>query len=279
MQGWRLSMEDAKLINLSLDSSTMIFGVFDGHGGHEVSSFVSRRFTFSLLNSAHYSSSDLSSALSETFLSMDQLLKSSEGSQELIRISKNLPSNYPVKPNDFSQTVGCTANVALLRDNELFVANAGDSRCVLNRGGLALDLSIDHKPSLVNEKQRILAAGGKVIDGRINRGLNLSRSIGDFAYKCNKKLPLDQQMVIATPDVFRIEIQEDDKFMVLACDGVWERLSSQECVEIIDGRLGKEGLGKICEEILDRCIAPRVGMELGYDNMTIIVVVFKHPFD
>lgn len=74
---------------------------------------------------------------------------------------------------------GCTAVVALLRDRELVVANAGDSRCVLCHEGKAVDLSIDHKPEDEEEKQRIEAAGGKVTgDGRVNGGLNLSRAIG-----------------------------------------------------------------------------------------------------
>ena len=59
------------------------------------------------------------------------------------------------------------------------VANAGDSRCVLCRGGQAVELSFDHKPEDEPEKARIEKAGGKVTgDGRVNGGLNLSRAIG-----------------------------------------------------------------------------------------------------
>jgi protein phosphatase 1G len=74
---------------------------------------------------------------------------------------------------------GTTAVVGLLRDRELYVANAGDSRCVVCRGGEAVDMSIDHKPDDEIEKARISAAGGKISwDGRVNGGLNLSRAIG-----------------------------------------------------------------------------------------------------
>ena len=74
---------------------------------------------------------------------------------------------------------GCTACVALLRGDQLVVANAGDSRCVLCRGGTAVDLSVDHKPEDDSERNRIEKAGGKVTaDGRVNGGLNLSRAIG-----------------------------------------------------------------------------------------------------
>lgn len=79
---------------------------------------------------------------------------------------------------------GCTAVVALLAGNELYVANAGDSRCVVCRNGTAMDMSLDHKPEDTEELERIQKAGGRVtMDGRVNGGLNLSRAIGDHAYK------------------------------------------------------------------------------------------------
>ena len=66
-----------------------------------------------------------------------------------------------------------------MRDNELYVANAGDSRCVLCRDGKAMDMSDDHKPEDPGEQDRIVKAGGRVTcDGRVNGGLNLSRAIG-----------------------------------------------------------------------------------------------------
>ena len=67
----------------------------------------------------------------------------------------------------------------MLRDNELYVANAGDSRCVLCRDGKAVDMSEDHKPEDPTEQDRITKAGGRVTcDGRVNGGLNLSRALG-----------------------------------------------------------------------------------------------------
>ena len=70
--------------------------------------------------------------------------------------------------------------VALLRGKELVVGNAGDSRCVVSRGGQALEMSFDHKPEDDLELARIEKAGGKVTaDGRVNGGLNLSRAIGE----------------------------------------------------------------------------------------------------
>jgi protein phosphatase 1G len=126
---------------------------------------------------------------------------------------------------------GCTAVVALLQNEKnLYVANAGDSRCVVCRSGKAIEMSEDHKPEDEIERERIEKAGGQVTkDGRVNSGLNLSRAIGDHSYKQNKALPLSEQMITALPDIRKLDIDvEKDEFMVLACDGIWNFMSSQE---------------------------------------------------
>ncbi|XP_035436402.2 uncharacterized protein LOC118266893 isoform X3 [Spodoptera frugiperda] len=175
---------------------------------------------------------------------------------------------------------GCTAVVALLRGKELFVANAGDSRCIICREGKAIDMSIDHKPEDAPELERITKAGGKVSnDGRINGGLNLSRAIGDHSYKQNKDLGAKEQMITALPDVKTLTIDpEKDQFMVLACDGIWNFMSSQDVCDFILPRLaeGRERLSQICEEMFDHCLAPStMGDGTGCDNMTAIIVRFK----
>nr|XP_026494883.1 probable protein phosphatase 2C 11 isoform X2 [Vanessa tameamea] len=175
---------------------------------------------------------------------------------------------------------GCTAVVALLRGNELYVANAGDSRCIICREGKAIDMSVDHKPEDTPELDRITKAGGKVSnDGRINGGLNLSRAIGDHSYKQNKDLDAKEQMITALPDVKTLTIESTkDQFMVLACDGIWNYMSSQDVCNFILPRLaeGRERLSQICEEMFDHCLAPStIGDGTGCDNMTAIIVRFK----
>ena len=72
-------------------------------------------------------------------------------------------------------------------------------------------------------------------------GLNLSRAIGDHAYKTNKELPLSEQMISPVPDVKKLTIDpEKDSFVLLACDGIWNSLSSQETVDFISTRLNKK---------------------------------------
>ena len=178
---------------------------------------------------------------------------------------------------------GCTAVVALLKENKyLYVANAGDSRCVVCRDGKAVEMSEDHKPEDDLERNRIEKAGGQVTkDGRVNNGLNLSRAIGDHAYKTNKELGLEEQMITSLPDVRTLEIDpEKDSFMVLACDGIWNFMSSQEVCDYVQERLNANysKLSQICEELFMHCLAPdSEGDGTGCDNMTCIIVTFK-PF-
>lgn len=177
---------------------------------------------------------------------------------------------------------GCTAVVALLRGNQLYVANAGDSRCVVCRDGKAVDMSFDHKPEDKLEMNRVINAGGTVTrDGRVNGGLNLSRAIGDHAYKQNKKLSDREQMITALPDIKILTIDPaEDEFMVLACDGIWNFMSSQEVVDFVRPRLTSktpEKLSQICEEMFDHCLAPNtMGDGTGCDNMTVCVIQFKN---
>lgn len=84
---------------------------------------------------------------------------------------------------------GCTANVVIVTPTQIFVANAGDARCVLwQKNGEMKSLSEDHKPENPIELDRIKKAGGYVNEGRVNDNLNLSRAIGDLEYKKNAKL-------------------------------------------------------------------------------------------
>ncbi|GBG90234.1 hypothetical protein CBR_g50412 [Chara braunii] len=172
---------------------------------------------------------------------------------------------------------GCTAVVALVRGDTLVVANAGDSRCVISRNGQACDMSMDHKPDLKVERERILNAGGFVKEGRINASLNLSRAIGDMEYKQNRSLPPSEQIVTAYPEVRMTKLVKGDEFMILACDGVWDVMPSQRAVDFVRARLKvNRPLSSIIEELFDTCLAPDTTKNgLGCDNMTAVLVLFK----
>jgi protein phosphatase 1G len=154
---------------------------------------------------------------------------------------------------------------------------------VLCSGGIAKDLSVDHKPNNLNERKRIQAAGGHVLcvtrgtstQYRVNGNLNLSRALGDLQYKMQKELGQEAQLITCWPDVAMVKRGADEEFVVLACDGVWDVKSSQEVVDFIRCRLDScQEVSAISEALLDACISPdpRQTNGLGCDNMTCVII-------
>lgn len=174
-------------------------------------------------------------------------------------------------------SAGCTAVCAVVRNGVLYVANAGDSRCVLSRGGRAIAMTQDHKPMDTEEYARIMKAGGFVADGRVNGSLNLSRALGDLEYKQTKELGPEEQMVTAFPEIRQQTLQPGDEFLLLACDGIWDVLTNQEAVDFVRERLQAGRSPKeVCEDVCDRCLAPDTGgCGKGCDNMSVVVVQLK----
>ena len=165
---------------------------------------------------------------------------------------------------------GCTAIVAFKAGQQLYVANAGDSRGCLCRDGVAVPLSEDHKPLEETERRRVEAAGGFVSnEGRVNGNLNLSRSLGDLKYKQVKGVSREGQMITAEPDVSVTTLCSDDRFFVLACDGVWDIMTCQEICDFVSERLDA-GISTvdIVKQVFDHCIAQDIKTSggLGGDN-------------
>ncbi|XP_028781043.1 probable protein phosphatase 2C 21 [Neltuma alba] len=301
MQGWRATMEDAHAAHLNLDESTSFFGVYDGHGGKAVAKFCAKYLHRQVLKNEAYVAGDIGTSLQKTFLRMDEMMRGQRGWRELAVLGDNIEKlsgmleGFIWSPrggdgNDHSDdwvleegphsdftgpSSGCTACVAVIQGNQLVVANAGDSRCVISRKGQAHNLSKDHKPDLEVERDRILKAGGFIQVGRVNGSLNLARAIGDMEFKQNKFLPAEKQIVTADPDITSVELCDDDEFLVIACDGIWDCMSSQQLVDFIHLQLKTENkLSAVCEKVFDRCLSPTAGGE-GCDNMTMILVQFK----
>ncbi|KAJ9167644.1 hypothetical protein P3X46_019261 [Hevea brasiliensis] len=304
MQGWRATMEDSHAALPDLDASTSFFGVYDGHGGKVVAKFCAKFLHQQVLRSEAYSAGDIGTSVQKAFFRMDEMMRGQRGWRELAVLgdkinkftgmiegliwsprgsdSNDQPDNWAFEEgphSDFSgPTSGSTACVAIIRNHQLVVANAGDSRCVISRKGQAYNLSRDHKPDLEAEKDRILKAGGFIHAGRVNGSLNLARAIGDMEFKQNKFLPPEKQIVTANPDINTVELCDDDEFIVLACDGIWDCLSSQQLVDFIHEQLRTESkLSVVCNRVLDRCLAPSTASGEGCDNMTMILVQFKKP--
>lgn len=260
MQGWRINMEDAHATILNLDEDNTddhvaFFGVYDGHGGEKSAIFTGLHLHELIKLTDAFKRQDYPNALKDGFLLCDQAIL----------------QDFETR-NDES---GCAATSAIITSKKIFCGNAGDSRTVMSVNGFAKALSFDHKPYNDGEKARICAAGGYVDVGRVNGNLALSRGIGDFSFKTNPELPAEEQIVTCYPDVISHDIDfNKDEFVILACDGIWDCLSLQTCVECVRrGIYEKKSFTQICEEIMELCCAPTSdGSGIGCDNMSILIV-------
>ncbi|MPC50658.1 Protein phosphatase 1K, mitochondrial [Portunus trituberculatus] len=197
-----------------LPNNILCAAVFDGHGGAECSEYCAQNLR-SVLREELRHHKDLEAVLHHTFL--------------------KLHTGYIqwTKTHNAGERAGTTAAVSLLRGGvELAVGHVGDSRVILCRLGVSRELTRDHCPSLISEKDRITKCGGSVsVDniGRhmVNDTLSMSRSIGD--------LHLKKYGVIALPDTRTMRIKHGkDAFLLLITDGVNFVLQSKEACDIIN---------------------------------------------
>ncbi|TCD64899.1 Protein phosphatase 2C 2, partial [Steccherinum ochraceum] len=262
MQGWRLDMEDAHaaVLDLEEDGGTpndAFFAVYDGHGGQNCAKYAGPNVHKKLVTEDAYKSHSYVDALKRTFMDVDEDIKALTGQDA-------------VGPS------GCTAVAALVtNDNRIFVANAGDSRAVLSCGGTVKPLSNDHKPGDPEEFKRITEAEGFVRFGRVNGNLSLSRAFGDFEYKKNTTLSPEAQIVTCDPEISEHVIEQTDEFLIIACDGIWDCLTSQMAVDCVRFLISQgHKLNEVCEILLDHIVAPDTDADspVGCDNMTLLVV-------
>ena len=312
MQGWRKRMEDAHISDISKGENERfnIFGIFDGHGGKEVAEFVSNHFNEYFLKNENIKKNNIKQAIIDTFLKMDELMFKKEGIEELKQISKKcqeqdkiffqknniVETNMDIyiqtllnKDENVANSRGCTACVCIIDTTlkKIFFANAGDSRVILCKEGKAYRMSIDHKPELELEKNRIEKAEGWVSEnGRINGNLNLSRTLGDLEYKKNKNLPPQEQIITSYPDVVDDNFEDKNDFIVIGCDGIWDCIQDQDICDIISDKLNnanndkyKVNLENILAKIFNNIYAKKPFDMLkgydGYDNMSCILIQFK----
>jgi len=302
MRGWRPAMEDATCVHTQLEDpleNYALFGVFDGHGGSVVSRYAARelpkRFQacarepmLDAQDTANFPGTILSTAL----VTLDEALRrDGEGEPGFLHVAGGgKPIESSVR-NSFG-LMGSTAIVALVECDgppetstplRVTVANLGDSRAVICRGGEAVPLSEDHKPDLPSERARIEEAGGSVgvvgpcarIDGW---GLNLSRALGDFHYKAREDLAASQQKVSSMPDINILQVTPEDEFLFLGCDGIFELNSNQDVVDKIRAGLHQgRSLEEIVEDLVDAsCSTDLVETGgLGGDNVTAMVILLQ----
>ncbi|XP_008584177.1 PREDICTED: integrin-linked kinase-associated serine/threonine phosphatase 2C isoform X3 [Galeopterus variegatus] len=278
-KGEREEMQDAHVIlnditeecrpPSSLITRVSYFAVFDGHGGIRASKFAAQNLHQNLIRK--FPKGDVISVektvkrcLLDTFKHTDE------------EFLKQASSQKPAWKD------GSTATCVLAVDNILYIANLGDSRAILCRYNeesqkhAALSLSKEHNPTQYEERMRIQKAGGNVRDGRVLGVLEVSRSIGDGQYKrCG---------VTSVPDIRRCQLTPNDRFILLACDGLFKVFTPEEAVnfilscledEKIQSREGKPAIDARYEAACNR-LANKAVQRGSADNVTVMVVRIGH---
>jgi serine/threonine protein phosphatase PrpC len=251
LQGRRDSNEDQHLIINNIDNKDIeydninLIGVFDGHGGKLVSKFLKHNLP-TFFKKKHNSYEKSIKYYYKTFDKLNLLLQDA----------------HPVA----STRCGSTACVGIqYYDNNnkmrLIILNCGDSRAIkCNKNNFAEQLTQDHKPNSPDERKRIEGLGGKIkfdgVDWRIE-DLSLSRAFGDLS---------STPYVTHEPEIYKYNISSKDKFIVFACDGLWDIMSNQEVVDYILVMLEKGNITNYAKNLAE--YAYKKG---SLDNITIII--------
>ncbi|KDP26876.1 hypothetical protein JCGZ_18034 [Jatropha curcas] len=273
-QGKKGTNQDAMIVweNFGSRTDTVFCGVFDGHGpyGHMVAKRVRDHLPLKL--SAHWevniTSEDVLKEISvnttasmnsedQSFISADEESRASLDLDEpekqpeifqtlkesFLKAFKVMDRELRVHANIDCYCSGTTAVTLIKQGHYLVVGNVGDSRAVLGTRDkddslVAIQLTVDLKPNLPAEAERIRKCKGRVfalqdepevarvwLPNNDSPGLAMARAFGDF---CLKDFGL-----ISVPDISCRRLTENDEFIVLATDGVWDVLSNKEVVDIV----------------------------------------------
>jgi serine/threonine protein phosphatase PrpC len=274
------------LTNINKIKDFNIFGVLDGHGvdGHHVSNYASEFIPSQIINNPdikELSDPELiyqklkennCQIITEAFLSCDEQLKNAEFD---------------------AYGSGSTCILIIHIGQHILCANVGDSRALVayddNKEDQELkyleqaQLSIDYKPDLEEEKNRILLSGGVVeqmqnqfgegvgpyrvwVKGEDYPGLAMSRSIGDLKGKTIG--------VISEPGILEYDVNETTKFVVIASDGVWEFLRNETVLEIGKEFYINNDTSALCHKIVDASVSVWQEKDVVVDDITVVVMFF-----
>jgi len=267
--------------------------------GEQVAKYCQRHLPEAICAQPLNGSADkgIEAAFVQAFHSIDDMLRDKKCLPELQALSNALSSDAMgngrmarrLRDAD-PDLMGCTCVMCCITESQMVVANCGDSRAVLSRAGKAKELSQDHKPNDPKEEARIKKAGGFVekqsiganCQYRVNGNLNLSRALGDLEYKQDLSRPPEEQIISGSPDVDFYDRSDEDEFLLICCDGVWDVKTSQQAIDYVRCRLPagaaseQAEMVKVLEDLLDDCVSKdlRQTQGLGGDNMTAVLVVF-----
>lgn len=249
-----------------------VFGVFDGHGGAGCAEFLAAGLARRVVEHPSFPD-DVGRALGEAFADAEAEF-----------------SGRALRPGGVDRSGSCAVLLAMV-DSTVFVANVGDSRAILSRGRgrNAIALTRDHKPCDPAEKQRIERNGGTVAKSptadkdpeaplRVYPGgLSVSRAFGDVTAK-DPRLGGNPNVLTAKPEISTIRLDSDADFIVLACDGVFDKLSTQKVVEAIWTMLDMEKRPvsqdqriRLAEKAADSVLRESLNAQ-SFDNLTSIFI-------
>lgn len=232
-----------------------MFGVYDGHGGKYVSKCLAK-------------------TMPQLFLKNNQQFPLS--SKYITDAYNHIQSSFKKKWFKLTNYCGSTCLIVfhykLKNETFLQVLNTGDSRCVLCRDNFAMTLTKDHKPNWPEEKTRIEALGGKIYrdygdDWRIG-DLSVSRAFGDINA---------EPYVTCLPEIFKYKLTNDDKFIIIACDGLWDVLTNQEAINFVISRafdINGNKKKEITNQNIAKSLAEYAIKKGSTDNVTVIIVFF-----
>lgn len=259
-RGARHANEDAYCAithKVGADSQLAFYGVYDGHGGRAAVDLVSERLGNNVV-AAVLATTEVQEGAAEAASS------SVDATVAAIRAA------YLSTDNEFlgqGLRGGSCAATALVKDGNLYVANLGDCRAVMSRDGTATALTSDHTAARGDERVRIESSGGYVSCGsngvwRVQDCLAVSRAFGDASLK---------RWVISEPEIRRHTLTAGCEFLVLASDGLWNKVSNQEAVDTVSrsSNYGRTSAG-CCKELVD--MARSRGSR---DDITVMVVDLK----
>ena len=266
------------------------FAVFDGHGGSKCADFL-RDNLLKLICNNNYFPNDIPKAIKTGFADADQIFL-----------------EYAIKDGgELLDNSGSCGLVLLVVNNLLYIGNVGDSRCLISQKNFKIqkDVTRDHKPNYPYEKERIISNGGKIYQTqtlinednlstnaillgphRVSPGnLSVSRTVGDAMAKL-EILGGNKNVVISEPDIYVFDLNKDDvDYLFLACDGVYDQLTSRDvfkCIDIIIEQNKKYLLnennkvtlnstsGKIVDFVLKAAMSRK-----SFDNVTCLLIAFK----
>ena len=255
--------------------------VCDGHGieGHFVSDFMKEILPYDM--SENLKNCNLMTENEKERDKIHQIIK-----ETFIIANEKLVDNEEIN----SLFSGSTCVSVIYTPEKLIVPNIGDSRAVLGRlinkeknEYKAINLSRDHKPTEKDEAKRIIENDGRIQpfteDGEFVGpervwikeeevpGLAMTRSFGDRVAATVG--------VMSEPEIKEFMYEEGDKFMIIASDGIWEFISSQECVDIIKNFYDKNDLKGCCEYLYQESSKRWLKEEEVIDDTTMILVFFE----